>query len=72
MASYNPMDSRISLVCQVGTGADGQPKLGTVSISRVNPNLTADQVDSLSDKLGVLLTAPVLETRKTDIDRVVD
>ncbi|PIE55213.1 MAG: DUF1659 domain-containing protein [Dethiosulfovibrio peptidovorans] len=71
MATYNPMGSRISLICQVGTGADGQPELGRLSISRVNPNLTADQIDSLSQKLGGLLSVPVVEVRKTDTDTVV-
>lgn len=72
MASFVPSSSRVVLRCQVGTSADGAPKLGSLSISRANPAMTADQLDAVAAAMGTLLDVPVVEVHKIDTDIVSD
>ncbi len=70
MASFIPLSSRIVLRCQVGTTADGAPKIGSLSISKVNPDLSADGVNAVATAFGGLLSVPVVEAHKSDVDLV--
>ena len=70
MASFVPMSSRIVMRCQVGTTVDGTPKLGSLSVSKVDPALTADKVDAVVTALGGLLSVPVVESQKADVNLV--
>lgn len=70
MASFVPLSSRIVMRCQVGTTAEGAPKLGSLSVPKVDPALAADKVEAVVTALGGLLSVPVVESQKSDVNRV--
>ena len=72
MATYNTLKSNMSLVLDLGTGADGRARTKTVTLSRLKAIATADAVKAVSDALTPLMAYPVLEVLKTDTDGVDD
>ena len=72
MATYNTLKSNMSLVLDLGTGADGRARTKTVTLSRLKASAIADAVKAVSDALTPLMAYPVLEVLKTDTDGVDD
>ena len=70
MANYEPQNSRMVLVCEVGTTSTGQPKYSRLSISHVNVAATADAINAVADALALLISVPVAEIEKIDTNSV--
>lgn len=70
MASFVPLSSRISMRCVVGTTADGAEKLGSISLSHIDPAATAEAVDAVVTAMGGLISVPVAEAHKSTVELV--
>ena len=70
MASFAIVKSNMSLVLDLGTGADGRAKTKTVTLSRLKGSANADSVNAVGDALTPLMNYPVLEVLKSDTNSV--
>jgi hypothetical protein len=72
MASYNPLKCGVTLRLNGGTDPiTGKTTVRNVTLSKILPSATADQIDALADALAPLVAYPVLDVRRTGTDEVV-
>lgn len=70
MASFTPLGCSVRLRVTVGTAVDGTPKLGFLTISKVDPTATPDAIDTAAKALGLLLAPSIVEVHRSSNDLV--
>lgn len=70
MAAFTPLNCSAKMRVQVGTTVDGTPKLGTLTIGKVDPSATADAIESTLNALGAIISTPLIEIHKSSTDLV--
>ncbi len=69
MAQFVPVKSSVALRLNLGADPEsGKAVLRAVSISRVSPDLTAEQLDAVSAKVIPLFVHPVISVEKAGTD----
>jgi hypothetical protein len=66
MAQVTPLSRRLQLQVQVGTMADGSPKVSTYSFSNVSPQASDDDILAVGQALAALFADPLVQIARVD------
>jgi hypothetical protein len=70
MAQVTPLSRHLQLQFEVGTNADGTPKIQSRNFAHVSPNASDDDVLAVGQALAALFSDPLYAVARVDQDEL--